>query len=138
MLVNKVYVVISPDLVSAVRRSHRTMSFDPLIARTAKCVGGIKGPGLELLSEKVAQGGGLGYETMVTLRGTLLGEGLDQLNGTMIGCLRRSMEELRKTGLERSVDLYDWCTLVMTVATTDAVYGPLNPYKRKSVRDAYR
>lgn len=140
MLANKVYVVTSPELISAVRRSHRTMSFDPLVTRTVKCVGGIKGAGLELLREKVARGGGLGPETVVSLRPMLLGEGLDQLNDTMIGCLRRSIEGL-KTGVvdkAKDLDLYAWCAFVMTFATTEAVYGPLNPYSERSVREAYR
>jgi hypothetical protein len=62
----KVYIIKSPDLVSAVRRSHRTMSFDPLVTRTAKCVGGIRGPGLHLIRERVSQGQGLGHEDDVS------------------------------------------------------------------------
>ncbi|KAK2867958.1 hypothetical protein FQN49_003292, partial [Arthroderma sp. PD_2] len=36
MVFNKVYVIKTPRLASAVQRNHRSMSFDPLVTRTAK------------------------------------------------------------------------------------------------------
>jgi len=135
MLFNKVYVIQSPKLVSAIRRSQRTMSFEPLVTSTAKCVGGINGPGLELLREKVSKGKGLGHHTIVALRPTLLGDGLDQMNKTMVDCLHHSVQELKSH--DGVLDLYDWCSLVTTIASTDAVYGPLNPYKQIKARHSY-
>lgn len=136
MLLNKVYVITSPELVPAVKRAHRNMSFDPLITRTAKCIGGLKGSGLELIRSKAQSGQGLGHETIIAIRPTLVGDALDQLNETMIHVLQGSIEELKSDGA-KPVDLCDWCRHAMTVASTDAVYGKLNPYSRKSVRDAF-
>ncbi|KAJ6035725.1 hypothetical protein N7540_000004 [Penicillium herquei] len=135
VLVNKVYVIRSPKLVSAIRRHHRTMSFDPLVTRSAKCVGGISGPGLELLREKESNGQGLGHEIIVAFRPTLLGDGLDQMNKTMFDCLHQSVQQLKSH--EGVLDLYDWCSLVTTVASTDAVYGALNPYSDSKARQSY-
>ncbi|KAM5455773.1 putative cholesterol 7alpha-monooxygenase [Microsporum audouinii] len=135
MFFNKVYVIRSPRLVSAVRRSHRTLSFDPLVTRTAECVGGISGCGLDRIREKASQGQGLGHHTVVALRPTLLGKGLDQMNEIMVSCLQSSVQELRPH--RGRVDLYGWCRLAMTIASTEAVYGPLNPYSQISAREAY-
>ncbi|KAJ5776420.1 uncharacterized protein N7511_001431 [Penicillium nucicola] len=135
MLFNKVYVIKSPELVSAVRRNHRSMSFEPLFTRTAECAGGITGHGLELLRGKESQGQGLGHHTVTTMRPTLLGEGLDELNTKMMECVQQSVKELRAH--RGKIDLYEWCTLAMTIASTDAIYGPLNPYKEKKNRDSY-
>ncbi|KAJ5316817.1 hypothetical protein PENANT_c016G03031 [Penicillium antarcticum] len=135
MLFNKVYVIKSPELVSAVRRNHRSMSLEPLLTRTSECAGGITGPGLELLRGKESQGQGLGHHTVTTMRPTLLGQGLDEMNTKMMECVQKSVQELRTH--RGTIDIYQWCTLAMTIASTDAIYGPLNPYKQRKVRDSY-
>ncbi|KAK2865215.1 hypothetical protein FQN49_003804 [Arthroderma sp. PD_2] len=53
----------------------------------------------------------------------------------MIGSLHTNVQELKSN--HSAVNLYDWCRLAMTVATTDAVYGTLNPYRQSDARDAY-
>ncbi|KAJ5703958.1 hypothetical protein N7493_011096 [Penicillium malachiteum] len=135
MVFNKVYIIKSPKLVSAVRRNHRTMSFEPLVTSTSKCVAGVSGPGLQLLRGKESQGQGLGHEVIAALRPTLLGEGLDQMNTTMVECLHQGVQELKSH--DGVLDLYDWCSLVTTIASTDAVYGPMNPYKEDKARKSY-
>ncbi|OGM46847.1 hypothetical protein ABOM_005011 [Aspergillus bombycis] len=111
------------------------MSFDPLITRTAKCVGGINGPGLQLIREKSSQGQGLGHQTTATMRHTLMGEGLDQMNKTIIPCLQRSVQDLKYN--RGGLDLFQWCSRTLTIATTEAIYGSLNPYRRVIAREAY-
>ncbi|KAI9375898.1 cytochrome P450 [Aspergillus egyptiacus] len=135
MLVNKVYVINAPELVTAIRRNHRTMSLDPLFIRTAQCVGGIHGPGLQLHRGKESHGQGLGSAATAALRPALLGEGLDQMNQKMTPLLANSVEELRSQ--HGAVNLYDWCTLAMTIASTAPVYGPKNPYAQSHVREAF-
>lgn len=135
ILSHKVYIIKSPELVSAIQRSYRTMSFDPLITRTAKCIGGINGPGLHLIREKTSQGQGLGHHTTVTMRPTLMGEGLDQMNKTIIPSLQRSVQGLKDH--RGGLDLFAWCSLTLTIATTEAVYGSLNPYRLAIAREAY-
>ncbi|KAE8359939.1 cytochrome P450 [Aspergillus caelatus] len=135
ILFQKVYIITSPRLVSAVQRSYRTMSFDPLITRTARCVGGITGPGLQLIREKASQGQGLGHHTTATMRHTLMGEGLDQMNKKIIPCLQKSVQNLKDH--RGGLDLLQWCRLTLTIATTEAVYGSLNPYRCVIAREAF-
>lgn len=136
MLQTKVIVITSPDLVSSVRRNHRTLSFDPLFTSAAERVAGIQGPGLELLREKASGGQGLGEETVHAMHPLLLGDGLDQMNERMINYLKKSIDELASYPSKR-IDLFEWCRDAMTIASTDAVYGPLNPYKSRTVQDAF-
>jgi hypothetical protein len=35
------------------------------------------------------------------------------------------------------IDLYAWCTHAITAASTDASYGPLNPYKDRDIENAF-
>ncbi|KAF9887730.1 hypothetical protein FE257_009683 [Aspergillus nanangensis] len=134
MLFNKVYVITSPELVRGVQRSHHALSLNPLFTRTAESVGGIKGPGVELLGVKDHD---LGHRVVAAMRPTLLGEGLDHINSTMINCLQTIVQDLKTQATDNVFDLYDWCTSAMTLASTDAIYGPRNPYQKESVRKAY-
>ena len=69
------------------------------------------------------------------MRHTLLGQGLDQMNKEIIPCLQRSVENLKDH--RGGLDLFQWCSLTLTIATTEAVYGSLNPYRRAVAREAY-
>ncbi|GAD98412.1 cytochrome P450 oxidoreductase, putative [Paecilomyces variotii No. 5] len=136
MLNNKVSVITSPDLVSAVKRNHRTLSFDPIFSSAAERVAGIQGSALELLREKASGGKGLGNEVVHVMHPLLLGDGLDHMNERMITFLSESIDALASSP-GREVDLFEWCRDAITVASTDAVYGPRNPYKSRTVQDAF-
>ncbi|KAE8378146.1 cytochrome P450 [Aspergillus bertholletiae] len=136
MLYAKVYIIASPELVSAVRRSRNTMSFGPLFSNVAENGGGINGRGMQLLRDKESGGQGVGQQTADSMHPALLGSGLDQMNGKMIVTLKTVMDELASEP-DTVVDLYQWCCHAVTVASTDAVYGPLNPYRSESNRRAF-
>ncbi|KAB8251166.1 cytochrome P450 [Aspergillus flavus] len=136
MLYTKVYIIASPELVSAVRRSRNAMSFGPLFANVAENGGGINGRGMQLLRDKEYGGQGVGQQTADSMHPALLGSGLDQMNGKMIAVLKTIIDELASQP-DNVVDLYEWCSHAVTVASTDAVYGPLNPYRSESNRRAF-
>ncbi|KAF7585901.1 hypothetical protein BBP40_009883 [Aspergillus hancockii] len=136
MLFTKVYVIASPELLPAVRRNRNNMSFAPLFNNTAEHAGGIKGHGLQLLREEDSGGHGLGEKTADAMHPALLGNGLDQMNEKMIGILKTLIDKLAMQP-DTALDLYEWCTHVVTVASTDAIYGPLNPYNSESNRRAF-
>ncbi|KAJ9228434.1 hypothetical protein DTO166G5_8589 [Paecilomyces variotii] len=136
MLNNKVSVITSPDLVSAVKRNHRTLSFDPIFTSAAERLAGVQGAALELLRETASGGKGLGNEVVQAMHPSLLGDGLDHMNRRMIDVLNESIDELVSYP-NRRIDLVEWCRNAMTIASTDAVYGPLNPYKSRTIQDAF-
>ncbi|KAI1910060.1 hypothetical protein LOZ12_004733 [Ophidiomyces ophidiicola] len=138
LLSSKVYVVTSPALIAAAQRKSRVISFEPFPTIAAERLAGIKGPRLEALREPRRGGGGLNNRVMHVMSPTLLNEGLDQMNSRMVATLKEWVDGLSSVGDggHRAFDLYAWCRQILTIASTDAVYGPLNPYRPTSIQDA--
>ncbi|KAL5337120.1 cytochrome P450 [Aspergillus crustosus] len=134
LILTKIYIVASPTLLQAVQRNTKTITFDPFVTFAAERVAGIKGPGLEALREKSAGGGGVNQAVVHAIHPTLTGKPLDRMNEKMVKLLTPLVDEL--AGKE-TVDLYGWCTKAITVASTEASYGPLNPYRDPKIVDAF-
>jgi hypothetical protein len=132
----KIYVINTAKLVSAVQRNHRTISFDPFLRVAAERVSGIGGKALRLLVQEPKEGGhSLNNALLHVMHPALLGSGLDGMNRNMVANLQASIDGL---AAERGAfDLHMWCRRVITIASTDAVYGALNPYKSQKVQDAF-
>lgn len=133
LLFNKTYVVKSPPLLQAVQRNRKTLSFDPFLSLTLERMAGIHGPTLEQFREKESGGQGLGHEVILAMQSALTGRPLDRMNACMARKLRPWVDEL--AGLP-TIDLDRWCRRVITAASTDASYGPLNPYQDPRIEDA--
>ena len=135
MLFTKFYVITSPDLMQAVQRNAKTLSFEPLLLFSAKNIAGISNPKtLDLLKETDAGGRGLGPKIMHAMTPTLIGKSLDLMNIHMIRLIQPFIEKL---GDSSTFDLYEWCKDATTAASSEATYGPMNPYKDKQVQDAW-
>ncbi|KAF2146999.1 uncharacterized protein K452DRAFT_261129 [Aplosporella prunicola CBS 121167] len=134
MITNRAYIVNSPTLVAAVQRNHRIISFDPFLTVAANRMAGIEGHGLELLREEQNGGQGLNNKVLHSMHPALLGTGLDRMNEKMIKFLKTSMDELASRS--NAFDLHMWCRHAISVASTDAVYGKLNPYTDREIVDA--
>ena len=136
LLYTKFYVIKSASLVSAVQRSHKTISFDPFLTTAANRLAGIHGKGLKLLQDTENGGGGVNSKVVHSMHPALLGPGLDAMNRNMIHNLQTSIDKLESQH-EVSLDLHNWCRHAIAVASTDAVYGPLNPYKSEQIEEAF-
>lgn len=97
---------------------------------------GIQGKGLKLLQEKENGGGGVNNDVIHSMHPVLLGSGLDRMNSTMIKNLQISIDKL-ESQYDVSFDLHTWCRHAIVVASTDAVYGSLNPYKSEEIENAF-
>uniref|UniRef100_A0A093V9S2 25-hydroxycholesterol 7-alpha-hydroxylase n=2 Tax=Talaromyces marneffei PM1 TaxID=1077442 RepID=A0A093V9S2_TALMA len=82
--------------------------------------------------------GGLGVNQLIVeaMHPALLGEGLDGMNETMVKGLKLWIDGLPDSG-QTAFNLYEWCKDAMTVASTDSVWGQLNPFKDKFIRDCF-
>ncbi|OOO09411.1 cytochrome P450 [Aspergillus oryzae] len=136
ILKQRVYIIASPDLLPSVRQNRSTMSFNPLFTAMAQRAGGIQKPGLQLLREEELGGQGLAKKTVEVMRPALLGNKLDHLNEQMIHALKHIVHQVASSPT-LPFDLYEWCSDALTVASTDAIYGPLNPYKSEAIRKAF-
>lgn len=128
------YVLNSSRLVSAVQKNHKIISFDPFLTSAANRMAGIDGDGLELLREPKSGGEGINNKVLHSMHPALLGPGLDKMNKTMIKNLKRSIDEMGNE--PEGFDLHIWCRHAVTAASTDAVYGPLSPYKDQNIQDS--
>lgn len=134
MLNSKVYVITSPALMLSAQRNNKAISFDPILTAAAQRVTGARGKTLHLLRDKQSGGHGLNATIIHAMQPALLGNGLDRMNERMIRLLLPFVDELEHTS---TVDLHMWCRHAVTMASTDATYGPLNPYKDPAIENAF-
>ena len=92
--------------------------------------------GLKLLQVKENGGGGINNDVIHSMHPVLLGSGLDRMNSTTIKNLQISIDKLESRH-DVSFDLHTWCRHAIVVASTDAVYGSLNPYKSEEIEKAF-
>lgn len=135
MLFNKFYVVSSPELMQAVQRNNRSLSFEPLLDFSVSNIAGAHDKRILHLMQSPGAGG-LGHARRIlhVLVPTLTGKSLDMMNSRMVKLMRPFIDEL---GEKSTFDLYKWGQDAITAASTDATYGPMNPYGDKEVADAF-
>jgi hypothetical protein len=121
--------------MQAVQRNKRTLKFAPLVNFTAERFAGIPESGMSLLRDREAGGAGLSAGTVHAMEKTLIGPSLDRMNEEMARMLSPLVDEL--VASPQTVDLYAWCTRAITAASTNASYGPKNPYKDSAIADAF-
>ncbi|EAU39081.1 conserved hypothetical protein [Aspergillus terreus NIH2624] len=116
MVFGKAYLVTSPALLQAIQRN-KALTFDPFLTMSAQRIAGIRGLGLELMREKQSGGQGLNQKVVHAMHPTLTGRPLDRMNERMTQLLSPLVDEL---ATRKTVDLYSWCSHVITLASTEA------------------
>lgn len=73
------------------------------------------------------------------------GETLDQMNRRAVEVMAETMDHLRygntggrAIGEGTVVDFWAWTHHEILMATTEAVYGPGNPYREKNIEEAWK
>lgn len=131
----KVYVVSSTEIVRLIQRNDKTISFDPLLNVSIRIFSGIKNKRTEqLMLDKSSGGEGLNAEIMHAMTPTLIGEPLDRMNSIMMQTVGSFIGDLAD---KPTIDLYRWVRDMITAASTEATYGPMNPYKDPEIVDAF-
>lgn len=131
----RTYVVNSTKLVTAVQRNAKTISFDPILTIVAQRLAGIGGPSLEILRELENGGEGAHRKLVHSMSPSLTGPGLDLMNIPMLANLQKYTDELATK--KDAFSLWKWTRHVISVASTDAVYGPENPYTRDDYEETF-
>jgi len=83
---------------------------------------------------------GMSVESQQAMRTALTpGADLDAMNRVMIQSISASLDRIRpeKGHPTANFSLMHWLRHELTMATTDAVYGPLNPYADRNVEDGF-
>jgi cytochrome P450 len=139
----KIYVISKPELIARVDRQPKSFSFAPIISEFSSATCGTSKATNEILNQNLlGEHGNWGLcEDMVAgMRESLKpGENLDIMNRIMAQEVCTSLDATKpEPGKEfRVIHLSAWVADVVTMATTTSVYGPMNPYKRQDIRDAF-
>lgn len=135
------YIVNCPDLIVSVQRSSATLQFAPFASEFTARICGISDEAAKVLKTNVnlEKGNwGLYYDSIKAIHGALIpGAGLEYMSRLMIRSVSRSLESLRTEQRAKRISLGDWLRHEITSATTEAVYGPDNPFRDSKVEDAF-
>ena len=135
------YVVNSLDLVNTAQRNWKTLSFNPFVATFLKRLCLPSETGLEIIDKNLfAEDGpwGLFTDTHNAMHQALApGPGLDELIKSMLQDVSELLNGLLDGRNEVVIDLYKWVDQIITSASTNAVYGPQNPFQDPEVRRGF-
>ncbi|KAL8983471.1 MAG: hypothetical protein Q9205_002302 [Flavoplaca limonia] len=138
----KVYVVNSPDLIAAVQKNAKALSFNPFVSFVSPRIFDAGDEANAIIHDNIdGEKGpwGLLHDTSRGMHIALApSDSLDWMTKTMLTKLEEHIEPLGVGNDEVEVDLYKWVRKGITVASTEAVYGPKNPFNHKpELEDAF-
>ena len=141
MLNGQVYVVNSPELVLAVQRHPKTVSFWFIEAKFTAILGGMSPSTSDKLLEHVEGAPGtrsLLVEGMkVTHQAMMPGKELDRMMETAVQTMASSLDRFGASNGARGIDLWSWVQNEVTITTTESVYGSMNPYRDPEVASSF-
>lgn len=127
MLNGKVYIVTSPNLVSAVNRNSKVLAFNPFIAQLGKRITGHDEATSRIVQRNLNGEDGSGYVIEVhdgTVAALAPGKNLEDMTGAMLQEASTYLDKLK----DEKVDLFAWTRQMVTMCSTRATYGPQNPF----------
>ena len=137
----KLYIVTTTELVQAVQRQPKVLAFPPIQAQFANQVCGVGTEARNILQVNVNgdEGDwGLSMESYAALRAALSpGADLDRMNRIMVENVAEALDDIVPTNQSTRVYLVDWIRGAITLATTNSVYGPQNPFTEKGIIDSF-
>lgn len=130
MLNGKVYVVTSPNLVSAVNRNSKVLAFNPFIAQLGKRITGHDEATSRIVQHNLNGENGSGYVIEVhdgTVAALAPGKNLEKMIRAMLWEASTYLDLLK----DQEVDLFSWTRQMVTMCSTRAIYGPQNPFNSR-------
>ncbi len=138
----KIYIVTSPNLISAIDRRSKTISFAPYLVQFAKRILVPSQRGLDALGEDLLEANGptgLRPETLKAMHHALApGDDLEATNETMLRSVTQILDSLDHPGRVSTSNCSTGSRKSVTRASTDAIYGvERNPFRDASVYDGF-
>lgn len=136
------YIVSKPDLIQATQKQPKVLAFPPIEAKFASRICGVSQGAESIVNDNVngEEGDtGMSMESYAAMRAALSpSAGFDDMNRQMIENVAASLDGLKPSMHQPVIiGLSKWFRRNVTAATTNSVYGPLNPFKDQSVVDAF-
>lgn len=138
----RIYVVNSPDLILAVQRNAKMLSSAPFAAKYAARVVNISKEAEAIWFDNVTGEYGdesLYLDGMKGMHNALAAEkaDLDNISAAMLKSFLKSYQILDDYKVGEKVHFTSWLRDQLTTAATDAIYGPMNPFKVQEVRNGF-
>ena len=128
----RTYVVNSPELVVAVQKNTKTLSFNPFIIAMAPRMFNVGQKDQEIVTlNNDSRDGDWGLVPEIhngTYSILAPGPELDDMVRTMVEKMNPFLDDLEDKMNGTDIQLYGWFREAMSVASTEAVYGPENPF----------
>lgn len=132
MLNGKVYVITSPELVSAVNRNAKTLAFNPFIAQLGKRITSHDQATSLIVQHNLNGENGSGYVLEVhdgTMAALAPGKSLEEMTLAMLQEVSICLTALDNGGSDE-IDFFAWTRKTVTMCSTKAIYGPENPFNK--------
>jgi hypothetical protein len=131
MLNGKVYIITSPNLVSAVNRNSKVLALNPFIAQLGKRITGHDEATSRTVQHNLNGENGSGYVIEVhdgTVAALAPGKNLERMSEAMLREASTYFDKVK----DGEVDLFAWTRQMVTMCSTRAIYGPENPFNSNS------
>lgn len=135
---SRLYIVNDTRLIPVVQKQVRALSFAPLLVRVFSHFMGFSPAALSIAGADAVEHHGFVHQmTVQTGQALAPGPNLDALNAKAVSILNASLSALSAKEAPTVVKLFEWASHEIMMATTDAIYGPRNPFRDPAVREAY-
>ena len=130
----RIYVVNSPHLVVAVQRNVKNFSFNPFVIAMMPRLFNVGQRDVEIASEnRDGEQGNRGYMAELHTGATSIlgpGEESKEMVIVMLEAVMEKVDHLARNKGGRKVDLFAWLRYAITMASTEAIFGPESPFKK--------
>lgn len=130
MLNGKVYIVTSPELVTAVNRNSKALAFNPFIAALGMRITGHDEITSQIVQHNLNGEEGSGYVIDVhdgTVTALAPGTNLEAMLGPLLHAVDDHLLHLQ-VGRTTEVNFFSWTRRMITMCSTRAIYGPSSPF----------
>lgn len=139
---SKVYIVTSTELIGAVQRQPKVLAFAPIGVKFALSLAGSSEEAKKIATTNINGDDGdwgLSMDFNKAVYPALSpGAPLEAMNRIMLPTIAGSVDMLQaRSGESTKIGLNRWIRHELTLAITDAVYGPQNPFKDRAIEDAF-
>ncbi|KAK8051773.1 cytochrome P450 oxidoreductase [Apiospora rasikravindrae] len=134
----RIYVVNSTGLIPELQKQWRSVSF-AAIAAAAGSVVGMSKDALRIMHQDLTSEHGFSVSWPHFIAPSMApGKELDAITRRSVEVLSAEMESMRTQGGPVRTGLWAWSRQIMEAATTEAVWGPQNPYRDAGIAKAWR
>lgn len=134
---SRMYIVNATELIPALQKQWRTVSFAALAADAGHVVG-LSKEGNEILHRDLTSEHGFSSSWPKYIMSAMgPGNDLDSINRASVEIFAKDMDKMRANGTTKT-GLWKWAREIMVKSTTEAVWGPENPYRDTAVAEAWK